>query len=27
MRLASNKLPLKTRFVMRHDVKVAAVVK
>ena len=27
MRLASNKLPLKTRFVMRHDVKIAAVVK
>jgi large subunit ribosomal protein L16 len=27
MRLASNKLPLKTRFVMRHDVKVTAVVK
>ena len=27
MRLASNKLPLKTRFVMRHDVKVATVAK
>ena len=27
MRLASNKLPLKTRFVMRHDVKIAAVAK
>jgi large subunit ribosomal protein L16 len=27
MRLASNKLPLKTRFVMRHDVKTTAVVK
>src|ERR1700679_3225922 len=27
MRLASNKLPLKTRFVMRHDVKPTAVVK
>jgi hypothetical protein len=25
--LASNKLPLKTRFVMRHDVKPTAVVK
>ncbi len=27
MRLASNKLPLKTRFVMRHDVKATAVAK
>ena len=27
MRLASNKLPLKTRFVMRHDVKTAVVAK
>ena len=27
MRLASNKLPLKTRFVMRHDVKPTAAVK
>ena len=26
MRLASHKLPLKTRFVMRHDVKATAVV-
>ena len=27
MRLASNKLPLKTRFVMRHDVKATVVAK
>ena len=26
MRLASHKLPLRTRFVMRHDVKATAVV-